>query len=122
MEEADRAPLERRWHTSEPVIVRALRRLGEQLDQPFVDRASEMAVEHEGNPESSSRGIEDELACVEIIDVRRLELGHPDGLAPDVEHLRHLAMEEDRHALQVRRLSDTGKLTRADCGDAPLSQ
>src|SRR5438270_6765379 len=114
-------PFQRGRQTGEPVSVGTLCRFLEELHQPPVHGAGEMALEHECDSETAGRRIEDELAGVEIIDIRRLELGHSDRSAPGVEHLRHLAMEEDRHPAQVLRAVDAQR-ARADRSNSALSQ
>src|SRR5947209_13745199 len=121
VENAHWPPFQRCGQTGEPVSVGTLCRFLEELHQPPVHGAGEMALEHECDSEPAGRRIEDELAGVEIIDVRRLELGHSDRSAPGVEHLRHLAVEEDRHPAQVLGAVDAQR-ARADCSNSTLAQ
>src|SRR5438270_9980110 len=110
VEDAHGAPFQSGRSACKPVGIWALGGLAEQLDQAVVDRAGEMAFEHEGDSETAGRSIENQLASVEIVDVRRLKARHADRLAPFVEQLRHLAMEQDRHSAQVRRLPHISEL------------
>ena len=78
----------------------------EQPDEAIVAATpSEMAFEHEGDSEALGGGVEDQLAGIEMVDRRRLQIGQADRIAPISEGVGHVAMEEDGGAGELRRVA-----------------
>ena len=61
-------------------------------------------LEHEGDAEPLGGGVEDQLAGIEMVDRRRLQVRQADRLAPVIERVGHVAVEEDGGAGELGRL------------------